>query len=228
MVTTAAIHETRAEASHKPLPLHGFCELPLSCMAQDPDTGAPTIISGRCDVGIGYGSTTGTTISTTGTTTNSLAHPGLETILILVEAKTEATLENAFPQLLAYMGIIAAAREEKTNSTVYGIYSDGMTYTFVRLDNNRMVSKSRPLTIVDELDEVFAFMVHLLSSAMESSPTCSPAKPGGKRDKDLKGFATRVEPKYFVIEPFEESGEAGDDLMEDIVVLSVRGKENSG
>lgn len=63
-------------------------------------------------------------------------------------------------------------------------------------------------------------MVHLLSSAMESSPSCS---PGEKRDRDVKEFAKRVEPKYFVLEP-EESDEAGDDLMHSIVVLLVREK----
>lgn len=147
-----------------------------------------------------------------------MAPPDLETILILVEAKTQATLENAFPEFLAYMGIIAAARKDKPNRTVYGIYSDGMTYTFVQLDNNHMAAKSRALNIVDELDEVFAFMVHLLSSAMESSPT----EPGRERDRDLTQLARRVEPKYFVLEPFEESDEAGDDLMEDLVVLAVK------
>lgn len=100
----------------------------------------------------------------------------METIPIVVEAKTEPTLENAFPQLLAYMGFIAATRANsaKEDNTVYAIYSDGMMYTFVRLDNNRMVLKSKSLSIVGKLNAVFAFMVHLLSSAMESSPT----KPG--------------------------------------------------
>lgn len=53
MITTAAIHETRSEAPHKPLPLHGFCELPVSRTAYNPETGAETTISGHCDVGIG-------------------------------------------------------------------------------------------------------------------------------------------------------------------------------
>lgn len=212
MITTAAIHETRRDAPHEPRPLRGFCELPLSCTAHDIITDTDITISGRCDIGIGYGSETARS-------------PGLETLLIMVEAKTETTLDNAFPQLLAYMGIIAAARGDagKQNNTVYGIFSDGMTYTFVRLDNERMVTKSKPLSIVDELEDVFAFMVHLLASAMESSPTCSPTKPGAKRDRDVKGFPTRVEPKYFVLEPFEESDEAGDDLMDGVVLLPLHG-----
>lgn len=215
MITTAAIHETRSEAPHEPRPLRGFCELPLSCSVHDTNTESRITISGRCDVCIGYGSKTSPS-------------PGLETLLIVVEAKTEATMENAFPQLLAYMGIIAAAREEagKQNNTVYGIFSDGMTYTFVRLDNERIVSKSKALSIVDELEDVFAFMVHLLASAMESSPSCSPTKPGTRLDRDVKVFATRVEPKYFVLEPFEESDDAGDDLMDSIVLLPLR--ERSG
>lgn len=41
---------------------------------------------------------------------------------------------------------------------------------------------------------------------------------------DINEFAARVEPTYFVLEPFEKSDEAGDDLMQSIVVLPVRQK----
>lgn len=71
--------------------------------------------------------------------------PRLETFLAIVEAKTEQTLQSALPQLLAYMGMVQAARKGtgKINITVYGFYSDGFNYIFVRLDNERKVRVSR-------------------------------------------------------------------------------------
>jgi hypothetical protein len=172
----------------------------------DPDTSTPLVISGRCDVGIGY---------------SAAAFPSIETFLAVVEAKSGTALESAFPQLLAYMGMVQAARQakRKRNSTVYSIFSDGYAYTFVRLDNHNTVSKSRPLSIVDQLPKVFAFMVHLLQSVIESSPSSSPAKPEAAMRRDVNDFAKRVEPKYFFWDILEDLDEVGDYIDEDEMAL---------
>lgn len=60
----------------------------------------------------------------------------LQTFLAIVEANFEQT---AVRQLLGYMGMVQAARAVTDNAklTVDGFYSDGYSYTFVRLDKRR-------------------------------------------------------------------------------------------
>lgn len=76
------------------------------------------------------------------------------------------------------------------------------------------MSRSRVLSLLDDdLCEIYAFVLHVLRAAQESSPSTSPTKPQAKMEAEVMGFARIVEPRYFLVEPFQESEEEGDDLV---------------
>lgn len=200
-------HSDHSDHSTPSRPLLAFPELTMSRLCTTLE-GIPLLVTGRCDVGIGY--------LQPGTT-----KPENAALLSIIEAKGSDTFEAAWPQLLTYLGppphstlscfprltglavgIAHHARKhaDKHNCTVYGIYSNGQKYCFVSVDNESLVHRSRVYNLVTELNEIYAFTCSILRSVRRSSPTTSPVKPRAKRMADILGFAETVQGEYFDFE----------------------------
>lgn len=70
---------------------------------------------------------------------------GFHTILVVMMAKTEVSVDHTFPKLLLYIDIIHAPRKDagKDDNILYGLSPDGTTDKFVRLDHSYFFDPSR-------------------------------------------------------------------------------------
>ena len=70
------------------------------------------------------------------------------------------------------------------------------------------------------LSMVFSFIVAMLETALKSTPTATPTKPGVLQDKEIHNFDDEVWSKVY--KSIEESlvVDDGDDNMDDVIDLS--------
>ena len=68
---------------------------------------------------------------------------------------------------------------------------------------------------------VFSFIVAMLETALKSTPTATPTKPGVLQDKEIHNFHDEVWSKVYIL--MEESlvvDDDSDDDMDDVIDLS--------
>ncbi|KAJ5197557.1 hypothetical protein N7449_008036 [Penicillium cf. viridicatum] len=102
------------------------------------------------------------------------AQANLETNLVIVEAKSREKLGKGERQLLGYMGLVHAGRTErgKTDTTVYGISTDSVTFNFYRI-NERSKWCSKVLTwgyTLEENKEIVGLLLTIMKLASSQSP----------------------------------------------------------
>ena len=66
---------------------------------------------------------------------------------------------------------------------------------------------------------VFSFIVAMLETALKSTPTSSPTKPGGLQDKEIHNFDDEVWSKVYT--SMEESLAVDDDGDDDMDVIDL-------
>ncbi|KAF8544519.1 hypothetical protein BDD12DRAFT_815571 [Trichophaea hybrida] len=103
-----------------------------------------------------------------------VGHSESEILIAIVQTKPStffSILENAYPQLLSYLGMMHLSRKEagRTKAAVYGIYTDGQHYRFLFVDEDSMVHRSKVFDIVHSLPEIFAFVYRIVETGQ-----CSP------------------------------------------------------
>ncbi|KAI9761803.1 MAG: hypothetical protein M1840_001683 [Geoglossum simile] len=158
-------------------PLKNFSEYATTYKLQY--DGSVRTIGGRFDLAVGYDGG------------NNEPTP-LSALLFVAELKnTQKGLDEAFPQLLAYMAMTYRTRQRqlKRNHNVYGLITNWLSWQFVMIENN-IVHKSNVLSVADNLPLIVQFLGRtLLASALQTS-TSSPyvfRRSGGEASGNADG-----------------------------------------
>ena len=166
------------------------------------------LVSGRADWAMGY---------------SSKDEDGA--LLVAVEAKQRSEFGAGESQLITYLAILRENRLKagKTNIITQGFYSDGTRFGFVCIRDNEAIVESATWDTKTGigLKMVFSFIVAMLETALKSSPTVTPTKPGVLQDKEIHNFKDEVWSKVYRL--MDESivvGDDNDDDMKDVIDLS--------
>ncbi|KAL9046812.1 MAG: hypothetical protein Q9214_000454 [Letrouitia sp. 1 TL-2023] len=117
----------------------------------------------------------------------------LDTNLIIVEAKKAGSASACLGQLTAYMGAVHAFKkdEQKENSIVYGVASDGLEFRFCRINNQSNWSRSRLMEWeMGDKSKIYSVFRSLIRIAALSSPSTSPIKNVQQRGTILASFGS--------------------------------------
>lgn len=147
--------------------------------------GQPRLLSGFADYTVWY---------------DSYNKGSLSTNLIIVEAKKLNATDTCLGQLTAYMGLVHETRREqhKKNCVVFGAASDGLTFRFLRVDNDSNWSKSRLLEWeMGDNAKIYTVFRSLVRIAALSSPTTSPVKNAQQRERVEASFTSPVRARAF-------------------------------
>jgi hypothetical protein len=152
-------------------------EVPMTAVVQGERGGGK--IPGRADWSLGYMSDL----------------DKLEQMLVVIEAKFGAQMDNSMAQLLAYMYAVHDARvqADKVSSAVFGILTDFTLFRFVVLRQNGKVLQSEILQWAPRHTEVVAFLDNILLDAIKSSPHTTPQKTA---NRTIKNFDRRLLSTY--------------------------------
>lgn len=166
------------------------------------------LVSGRADWALGY---------------SSKDEDGA--LLVAVEAKQRSEFGAGESQLIAYLAILREKRLKagKTNIITQGFYSDGTRFGFVYIKDDGTIVQSPTWDIraAGGLRMVFSFIVAMLETALKSTPTSAPTKPGVLQDKEIHNFDDEAWSKVYTL--MEESlavDDNGDNDMYDVIDLS--------
>ncbi|KAI2687592.1 hypothetical protein CBS147332_113 [Penicillium roqueforti] len=120
--------------------------------------GKTWVLSGRPDYGIWYGE-----------------EEDIDLNVVIMEAKKLASGTVGIPQALEYMGCVHKQRKElgKADTTVYGISTDTMTFTFMKLDNESRWSFKMVGAVGNGFEQVLGLLVYLMEKAASISPAAS-------------------------------------------------------
>ncbi|KAJ5964768.1 uncharacterized protein N7479_004644 [Penicillium vulpinum] len=92
--------------------------------------------------------------------------------VVVVEAKSGASAMSGVSQALAYMGCVHRRRKDlmKTDTTVYGVATDGQYFVFLKINNNSEWSEYIISARNNNFQEVIGLLVHIFRTAMTISP----------------------------------------------------------
>ncbi|KAK3174086.1 hypothetical protein OEA41_001330 [Lepraria neglecta] len=165
------------------------------------------LVSGRADWALGY---------------SSKDEDGA--LLVAVEAKQRSEFGAGESQLIAYLAILRENRRKagKTDIITQGFYSDGTRFGFVCIkdDGTIVQSPTWDTHAGGGLGMVFSFIVAMLETALKSTPTASPTKPGVLQDKEIHHFDDEVWSKVYKSMKESLVVDDGDDNMDDVIDLS--------
>ncbi|KAJ5399896.1 hypothetical protein N7465_010385 [Penicillium sp. CMV-2018d] len=134
------------------------CAHDLVLSSSNESTRLWSTLSGRPDYGIWYGD-----------------KEELDLSVVIIEAKRPNTGSEGVPQALAYMGCVHKQRKDlgKTDTTVYGISTDAMNFTFMKLDNESRWS-FKPVSVVGNgFEQVLGLLIYMMKKAASMSPPAS-------------------------------------------------------
>lgn len=146
-------------------------EVTLSIRIQDV-YGNHVMVKGRADWALGYGTDKNDTGS----------------ILLVVEAKPYESAPVGIPQLLVYMAAVQEARQDRVNSSVFGMVSDSKEFRFCFLNGQKKRFVSEPLTWATKQSTIIAYIDMMLMSAIKSSPHTTPRKKNSRTILNYPGF----------------------------------------
>ncbi|KKK13134.1 hypothetical protein ARAM_006973 [Aspergillus rambellii] len=120
--------------------------------------GKTWMLSGRPDYGIWYGE-----------------EEDIDLNVVIMEAKRPNSGTEGIPPALAYMGCVHKQRKDlgKTDTTVYGISTDAMNFTFMKLDNESRWSVKPVCVVGNGFEQVLGLLVYLMKKAASMSPAAS-------------------------------------------------------
>ncbi|KAL9600104.1 MAG: hypothetical protein Q9179_003335 [Wetmoreana sp. 5 TL-2023] len=166
-------------------PVRLFTEASISTEMENPSIqGGKYLITGRADWALGYGT----------------KHDE-GALLVAIEAKKRSEFSSGETQLLAYLAILRENRRRagKTNSVIQGFHSDGRRFGFTCLkeDGNVLNSPTFDIHAPDGLKMIYSFIIAMLDTAMKSTPTASPTKPGEQQKKEVQHYNEEVWSKIY-------------------------------
>lgn len=175
-------------------------EVSMAVKHTDED-GQSLIIRGQADWALGWGKTK--------TETDSL--------LVVVEAKSLQQGSIGMAQMVVYLAAVHAAREKKTNRTVFGMVSDANAYWFARLDDSKTLAISLPMIWSRQQNEILTYLDTILRNAIESSPHTTPSR---RQNAVLHSYPSYLRRSWNSHEEKKE-GEASGDLDDEPYVVDV-------
>ena len=191
-------------------------EVTLSIKVVD-EFGKWTIVKGRADWALGYGS--------------SKTHAG--SLLIIAEAKRIDNISIGMPQMLIYMAAVQEARQDRENKTVWGFLSDGSTFHFACLNDDRKLLTSRPLIWRDDKSAILRHIDTILLDAIQSSPHTTPIKV---KNPNLRAYRRYLTGSWKFGNESEDEGDERDDgeisyvdvvKRDGHIILREQGREDS-
>ena len=146
--------------------------------------GEPRMLTGFCDYTIFY---------------EPRSKSALATNVLIIEAKKPHTTDTCLGQLVACLGVVHTSRKEeaRANSVVYGIASDGLSFRFVRIDNDSLISRSSLLEWRHDPAKIYSIFRQLVRLAALQSPSSSPIKNVERRDGVVASFGSPEKAKNF-------------------------------
>lgn len=189
LVFVDRLNHLQDEAAHKKLLLG--TEVSLAIETND-DMGKRTMIKGRADWALGYGSSK--------TNTGS--------ILIIAEAKRVENASVGMPQMLIYMAAVREARGNRENKTVWGILSDSSEFYFACLKDDGKLLTSPPFAWRFHQSDILRYIDTMLRDAMQSSPHTTPIKV---KNSNLLGYGRYLVGNWKFGEESEEDEDEQDD-----------------
>ena len=133
------------------------------------------VVCGRADWALGYGS-----------------NDEDGALLVALEAKRRSEFISGESQLIAYLAILRELSRNagKRNLITQGVYSDGTRFAFICIKHDCSVEESPTYDTqaAGGLQMVFSFIVAMLETAMKSTSTATPTKPGAQQDKEIQNL----------------------------------------
>ena len=144
-------------------------------------------------------------------------------LLVAIEAKEKSEFSSGESQLITYLAILRENRRKagKTNIITQGFYTNGNCFGFVCIKDSGLIMQSPTWDRRAEggLSMVFSFIVAMLETALKSTPTTTPTKPGMLQDKEIRDFDDEVWSKIYI--SMDKSIVPGDDGdMTDVIDMS--------
>ena len=139
-------------------------------------------------------------------------------LLLLVEAKFDSSVDHAIPQLIVYLASLRQSRLQRNrkDASVYGVASDGYAFVFVKISHDGTVMLSRRFDVLlGEMKKVLACLRHILERTASKSPNSTPERNGDKDDDeaDESDLPLDVDDSQFMKPPIsrEDGEDEGDD-----------------
>jgi hypothetical protein len=100
-------------------------------------------------------------------------------LLLLVEAKFDNSVNHALVQLIVYLASLRQSRLQRNrlDASVYGLASDGYEFIFVKISHGGTVMRSRQFDILQgDMKKVLGCLKHILEVTASSSPQSTPER----------------------------------------------------
>ena len=94
-------------------------------------------------------------------------------LLLCVEAKVKGDVESAYGQLVVYLASLRESRinRGRSDSSVYGIATDGLNYVFVTITNDGVLQFSKQFDIMcDDFPVVLGCLQYILEKTISMLP----------------------------------------------------------
>lgn len=181
-----------------------YPELELAVKVTDPRMKEKIRAAGRVHWGFGY----------------SGRHDAANgTFLVAMKAKRRGLFSTTERQLLTYLAILRELRIRagKINSVTQGFYTHGFRYCFMAIDVDGQVQSSASYDVLAPQGgkTIFNFIVTILESAMDCSPTVTLTKATEQRDKEVNDFSDEIWSKVYV--PYHSSPQMESDGGKEIL-----------
>ena len=180
--------ETAGDARTKtPGPLHDikiYGEVPFTHKVISRTTTLPSpniVVCGRVDHGIGR------ILESHAKNATDQRKRRFYSLLLLVEAKCNASVYQAIPQLIVYLAGLRQSRLERnrTDTSVYGVASNGYVFVFINISHDGTVMRSRRFDILEgDMKIVLGCLTYVLEITASRSPKSMPERNVDDRDND--------------------------------------------
>jgi hypothetical protein len=108
-------------------------------------------------------------------------------LLLIVEAKFDRSVNQALPQLLVYLASLHQSRlqRHRSDASVYGVASDGYEFIFVTISHEGIVRLSRGFNILqgDNMRRVLGCLKYILEKTASMSPNLTPERSNGHQQE---------------------------------------------
>ena len=134
------------------------------------------VVGGRVDHGVGI-------VMRSKKASNRLFH----SLLLCVEAKSQGSIFSALAQLVVYLACLRQSRinRGRSNTSVYGLATDGLAYVFVTITHEGVLKQSRQFDVTQgDLPTVLGCLQHILEMAMSMTPEKGGLKKSDESEAD--------------------------------------------
>jgi hypothetical protein len=175
------LNEIKTDGDARPSPLHDikiYGEVSLTHKIISETTTLPSpniVVGGRVDHGIGL------VLKPEYRAAIDERKRRFYSLLLLVEAKIYKNVASAMTQLIVYLASLRQSRvqQKRTDTSVYGLASDGFVFIFVKISHDGTVMRSRRFDMLDG-----EMIPGCLKYVLEITASRSPKSTPGRNDSD--------------------------------------------